>query len=170
MTITSLAFLTPGNFADDAPYIGLEETIQLFVYGEELGYDGAWIRQRHLEHGVGSAAVFLARGRLSAATAAAAQPRAGEPHLVRRRQPALGPSGRRARPQPALRPNWTGGPRSWRPRDEFRTTGGPRPGSRSPPGIASTAKAPQSCGGTDGSAARDPTTSGAWKQALTDLP
>ncbi|MEV0478284.1 hypothetical protein [Streptomyces prunicolor] len=45
MTITSLAFLTPGNFADDAPYIGLEETIQLFVYGEELGYDGAWIRQ-----------------------------------------------------------------------------------------------------------------------------
>ena len=60
MTITSLAFLTPGNFADDDPYTGLEETLQLFGYGEELGYDGAWIRQRHLEHGVGSAAVFLA--------------------------------------------------------------------------------------------------------------
>ncbi|MFG2958446.1 LLM class flavin-dependent oxidoreductase [Streptomyces sp. NPDC048291] len=58
--ITSLAFLTPGNFADDDPYRGLEETLQLFEYGERLGYDGAWIRQRHLEHGVGSAAVFLA--------------------------------------------------------------------------------------------------------------
>ncbi|MEU7301520.1 LLM class flavin-dependent oxidoreductase [Streptomyces sp. NPDC007189] len=58
--ITSLAFLTPGNFADDDPYTGLEETLQLFAYGERLGYDGAWIRQRHLEHGVGSAAVFLA--------------------------------------------------------------------------------------------------------------
>jgi alkanesulfonate monooxygenase SsuD/methylene tetrahydromethanopterin reductase-like flavin-dependent oxidoreductase (luciferase family) len=59
-TITSLAFLTPGNFADDDPYTGLEETLQLFEYGERLGFDGAWIRQRHLEHGVGSAAVFLA--------------------------------------------------------------------------------------------------------------
>ncbi|QFQ95035.1 LLM class flavin-dependent oxidoreductase [Streptomyces phaeolivaceus] len=58
--ISSLAFLTPGNFADDDPYTGLEETLQLFEYGEQLGYDGAWIRQRHLEHGVGSAAVFLA--------------------------------------------------------------------------------------------------------------
>ncbi|MGW3446735.1 LLM class flavin-dependent oxidoreductase [Streptomyces sp. NPDC001076] len=59
-TIASLAFLTPGNFADDDPYPGLDETLQLFEYGERLGYDGAWIRQRHLEHGVGSAAVFLA--------------------------------------------------------------------------------------------------------------
>ena len=58
--ITSLAFLTPGNFADDDPYPGLEETLRLFEYGERLGFDGAWIRQRHLEHGVGSAAVFLA--------------------------------------------------------------------------------------------------------------
>ncbi|HVV07806.1 LLM class flavin-dependent oxidoreductase [Amycolatopsis sp.] len=60
MTITSLAFLTPGNFADDDPYPGLEDTLRLFEYGENLGFDGAWIRQRHLEHGVGSAAVFLA--------------------------------------------------------------------------------------------------------------
>jgi alkanesulfonate monooxygenase SsuD/methylene tetrahydromethanopterin reductase-like flavin-dependent oxidoreductase (luciferase family) len=59
-SISSLAFLTPGNFADDDPYSGLEETLQLFEYGEQLGFDGAWIRQRHLEHGVGSAAVFLA--------------------------------------------------------------------------------------------------------------
>jgi hypothetical protein len=50
--ITSLAFLTPGNFADDDPYPGVEDTLRLFEYGEHLGFDGAWIRQRHLEHGV----------------------------------------------------------------------------------------------------------------------
>lgn len=59
MTISSIAFLTPGNFEDDDPRAGLEDTLDLFAYGERLGFDGAWIRQRHLEHGVGSAAVFL---------------------------------------------------------------------------------------------------------------
>ncbi|GGN98857.1 monooxygenase [Actinoplanes lobatus] len=60
MTARTLAFLTPGNYPDNDPYAGLEDTLQLFEYGERLGFDGAWIRQRHLEHGVGSAAVFLA--------------------------------------------------------------------------------------------------------------
>lgn len=59
-TIQTLSFLTPGNYPDDDPYRGLEDTLQLFEYGESLGFDGAWIRQRHLEHGVGAAAVFLA--------------------------------------------------------------------------------------------------------------
>jgi alkanesulfonate monooxygenase SsuD/methylene tetrahydromethanopterin reductase-like flavin-dependent oxidoreductase (luciferase family) len=58
--IRSLAFLTPGNFPDDDPYAGLESTLELFAYGEELGFQGAWVRQRHLEHGVSSAATFLA--------------------------------------------------------------------------------------------------------------
>ncbi|WP_034261138.1 LLM class flavin-dependent oxidoreductase [Actinospica robiniae] len=58
--IHTLCFLTPGNFPDDDPYQGLEDTLRLFALGEQLGFDGAWIRQRHLEHGVGSAAVFLA--------------------------------------------------------------------------------------------------------------
>ncbi|KQY37402.1 MULTISPECIES: LLM class flavin-dependent oxidoreductase [Nocardia] len=58
--ISTLAFLTPGNYLDDDPYTGLEDTLRLFEFGERLGFDGAWIRQRHLEHGVGSAAVFLA--------------------------------------------------------------------------------------------------------------
>src|ERR1700691_5844390 len=58
--IRSLSFLSPGNFPDEDPYAGLEETLQLFEYGEGLGFDGAWIRQRHLEHGVSTAAVFLA--------------------------------------------------------------------------------------------------------------
>jgi alkanesulfonate monooxygenase SsuD/methylene tetrahydromethanopterin reductase-like flavin-dependent oxidoreductase (luciferase family) len=58
--IRSLSFLSPGNFPDQDPYAGLEQTLRLFEYGERLGFDGAWIRQRHLEHGVSSGAVFLA--------------------------------------------------------------------------------------------------------------
>lgn len=58
--IDTLSFLTPGNYPDDDPAAGLADTLRLFEFGEALGVDGAWIRQRHLEHGVGSAAVFLA--------------------------------------------------------------------------------------------------------------
>lgn len=58
--IRSLSFLSPGNYPDDDPRAGLEDTLRLFEYGEREGFDGAWIRQRHLEHGVSSAAVFLA--------------------------------------------------------------------------------------------------------------
>jgi alkanesulfonate monooxygenase SsuD/methylene tetrahydromethanopterin reductase-like flavin-dependent oxidoreductase (luciferase family) len=58
--ISSLSFLSPGNFPDDDPYTGLENTLRLYEYGERLGFNGAWIRQRHLEHGVSSAATFLA--------------------------------------------------------------------------------------------------------------
>lgn len=60
MSIGSLAVLVPGNFADDAPAAGLESTLDLFATAERLGVDGAWVRHRHLEHGIGSAAVFLA--------------------------------------------------------------------------------------------------------------
>ncbi|MCC3748878.1 LLM class flavin-dependent oxidoreductase [Rouxiella badensis] len=60
LNISHLAFLTPGNYPDDAPWQGLEETLQLFETGERLGYNGAWVRQRHLEHGVSSASTFLA--------------------------------------------------------------------------------------------------------------
>jgi alkanesulfonate monooxygenase SsuD/methylene tetrahydromethanopterin reductase-like flavin-dependent oxidoreductase (luciferase family) len=59
-TLSTIAFLTPGNYDDARPEAGLDETLQLFAEGERLGFDGAWIRQRHLEHGVSSAAVFLA--------------------------------------------------------------------------------------------------------------
>ncbi|PWD50926.1 LLM class flavin-dependent oxidoreductase [Serinibacter arcticus] len=60
MTTTSLSFLTPGNFDDDDPAPGLENTLRLIELGEELGYQGAWVRQRHLEHGISSAATVLA--------------------------------------------------------------------------------------------------------------
>lgn len=55
-----VAFLVPGNYEDEDPARGLEETLRLIVHGERLGYDSAWVRQRHLERGISSAATFLA--------------------------------------------------------------------------------------------------------------
>lgn len=60
LSISHIGFLTPGNYPDDDPAGGLEASLRLFEAGEALGYDSAWVRQRHLEHGVSSAPVFLA--------------------------------------------------------------------------------------------------------------
>lgn len=59
-TIRRLAFLTPGNYPDNDPAAGFEKTLQLFEFGEDIGFDGAWVRQRHLEPGISSATAFLA--------------------------------------------------------------------------------------------------------------
>ncbi|WHA43566.1 LLM class flavin-dependent oxidoreductase [Agrobacterium larrymoorei] len=58
--IKNFSFLVPGNYTDDDPAKGLEETLGLFEQGEALGYHTALVRQRHLERGVSSAATFLA--------------------------------------------------------------------------------------------------------------
>ncbi|RKP47080.1 LLM class flavin-dependent oxidoreductase [Pararobbsia silviterrae] len=58
--IDHLAFLTPGNYRGDAVDAGIDDALALFEIGEALGFDGAWVRQRHLEHAVSSAATFLA--------------------------------------------------------------------------------------------------------------
>lgn len=58
--IDHIAFLTPGNYPEDSPHAGYERTLELFRLGEALGYDSAWVRQRHLERAVSSAATFLA--------------------------------------------------------------------------------------------------------------
>jgi alkanesulfonate monooxygenase SsuD/methylene tetrahydromethanopterin reductase-like flavin-dependent oxidoreductase (luciferase family) len=60
MPITRLSFLIPGSYAEADPHAGLEATLRIIELGETLGYRGAWVRQRHLEHGISSAAVFLA--------------------------------------------------------------------------------------------------------------
>ncbi|MGY2046852.1 LLM class flavin-dependent oxidoreductase [Methylobacterium sp. JK268] len=56
----AFAFLTPGNYDDADPRAGLEDTLALFADGEALGFESAWVRQRHLEPGISSAATFLA--------------------------------------------------------------------------------------------------------------
>ncbi len=58
--IDHIAFLTPGNYAGEDAAAGFEQTLELFGAGEALGYDSAWVRQRHLERAVSSAATFLA--------------------------------------------------------------------------------------------------------------
>ncbi|MCB4920779.1 LLM class flavin-dependent oxidoreductase [Brucella intermedia] len=58
--IEHFAFLIPGSHHENDPARGLEDTLQLFEHGEGLGYDSAWVRQRHLERGISSAATFLA--------------------------------------------------------------------------------------------------------------
>jgi alkanesulfonate monooxygenase SsuD/methylene tetrahydromethanopterin reductase-like flavin-dependent oxidoreductase (luciferase family) len=58
--VTSLSLLVPGSFTDEDPYEGLEETLRLFEQAEQIGLDGAWIRQQHLVPNVSSAPVFLA--------------------------------------------------------------------------------------------------------------
>ena len=59
-SISHIGFLTPGNYPDENPLAGLEQTLQLLEYGEERGFDSAWVRQRHLEPGISSASAFLA--------------------------------------------------------------------------------------------------------------
>lgn len=60
ISISHIGFLTPGNYPDSDPAGGLEASLKLFEVAEALGYDSGWVRQRHLEHGVSSAPVFLA--------------------------------------------------------------------------------------------------------------
>lgn len=57
--IGHIGFLTPGNFDNESPFEGIEATLEIIAFGEGLGFDSAWVRQRHLEPGIGSAAVFL---------------------------------------------------------------------------------------------------------------
>jgi alkanesulfonate monooxygenase SsuD/methylene tetrahydromethanopterin reductase-like flavin-dependent oxidoreductase (luciferase family) len=58
--LSHLAFLVPGNYEDDDPAKGLEDTLRLIELGERLGYHNALVRQRHLERGISSATTFLA--------------------------------------------------------------------------------------------------------------
>ena len=60
MSIEHLAFLIPGNYPDTAPGVGLAATLDVLAWAEAQGYDSAWVRQRHLERGISSAATFLA--------------------------------------------------------------------------------------------------------------
>lgn len=60
VAISHIGFLTPGNYPADDPFSGLEQTLELLTYGEGLGFDSAWVRQRHLEPGISSGTAFLA--------------------------------------------------------------------------------------------------------------
>ncbi len=55
-----LGFLTIGSFDPDDPGPGHESTLAVIELGERLGLDSAWVRHRHLQHGISSPVALLA--------------------------------------------------------------------------------------------------------------
>lgn len=55
-----LGFLTIGLFDPDDPLPGHESTLRIIELGEQLGFDSAWLRHRHLQHGISSPLTVLA--------------------------------------------------------------------------------------------------------------
>jgi alkanesulfonate monooxygenase SsuD/methylene tetrahydromethanopterin reductase-like flavin-dependent oxidoreductase (luciferase family) len=55
-----LGFLTIGSFDPDDPGAGHETTLKVMELGEQLGFDSAWLRHRHLQHGISSPVAVLA--------------------------------------------------------------------------------------------------------------
>lgn len=58
--LRKLGFLTIGLFDEHDPAAGHESTLQIVELGERLGFDSAWLRHRHLQHGISSPVAVLA--------------------------------------------------------------------------------------------------------------
>jgi alkanesulfonate monooxygenase SsuD/methylene tetrahydromethanopterin reductase-like flavin-dependent oxidoreductase (luciferase family) len=55
-----LGFLTIGLFDRHDPRPGHESTLRVIELGEELGFDSAWVRNRHVQYGISSPVAVLA--------------------------------------------------------------------------------------------------------------
>lgn len=60
LPLRRLGFLTLGLFDEHDPRGGHETTLEVIERGERLGYDSAWLRQRHLQYGISSPVAVLA--------------------------------------------------------------------------------------------------------------
>jgi alkanesulfonate monooxygenase SsuD/methylene tetrahydromethanopterin reductase-like flavin-dependent oxidoreductase (luciferase family) len=58
--LRKLGFLTIGLFDENDPAAGHEATLELIRLGEELGFDSAWLRHRHLQYGISSPIAVMA--------------------------------------------------------------------------------------------------------------
>ena len=58
--LRKLGFLTIGLFDGDDPGRGHESTLEIIELGEQLGFDSAWLRHRHLQYGISSPVAVLA--------------------------------------------------------------------------------------------------------------
>ncbi|HEX5404171.1 MAG TPA: LLM class flavin-dependent oxidoreductase [Pseudonocardiaceae bacterium] len=58
--LRSLGFLTIGLFDEHDPASGHESTLAIIELGEQLGFDSAWVRHRHLQYGISSPVAVLA--------------------------------------------------------------------------------------------------------------
>ena len=55
-----LGFLTIGLFDPADPGAGHESTLSIIELGEQLGFDSAWLRHRHLQFGISSPIAVMA--------------------------------------------------------------------------------------------------------------
>ncbi|MBY4128425.1 LLM class flavin-dependent oxidoreductase [Rhodococcus fascians] len=58
--LRSLGFLTIGSFDEADPARGHESTLNIIELGEQLGFDSAWLRHRHLQYGISSPTAVIA--------------------------------------------------------------------------------------------------------------
>ncbi|MBB5873653.1 alkanesulfonate monooxygenase SsuD/methylene tetrahydromethanopterin reductase-like flavin-dependent oxidoreductase (luciferase family) [Allocatelliglobosispora scoriae] len=58
--LRKLGFLTIGLFDEADPGRGHRSTLEIIELGEQLGFDSAWVRHRHLQFGVSSPVALLA--------------------------------------------------------------------------------------------------------------
>jgi alkanesulfonate monooxygenase SsuD/methylene tetrahydromethanopterin reductase-like flavin-dependent oxidoreductase (luciferase family) len=60
MPLERMGFLTIGLFDADDPGPGHESVLEVIELGEQLGFDSAWVRHRHLQYGISSPVAILA--------------------------------------------------------------------------------------------------------------
>src|ERR1700760_1747855 len=60
IALQKLGFLTIGLFDPQQPAAGHESTLEIIQLGEQLGFDSAWVRHRHLQYGISSPVAVLA--------------------------------------------------------------------------------------------------------------
>ena len=60
VALDRLGFLTIGLFDGDDPGPGHQTTLEIIELGERLGFDSAWLRDRHLQYGISSPVAVLA--------------------------------------------------------------------------------------------------------------
>jgi len=58
--LEQLGFLTIGLFDAAEPGPGHESVLEVIELGEQLGFDSAWLRHRHLQYGISSPLTVLA--------------------------------------------------------------------------------------------------------------
>lgn len=58
--LRKLGFLTIGLFDPADPATGHQSTLEIIELGEQLGFDSAWLRHRHLQFGVSSPVAVMA--------------------------------------------------------------------------------------------------------------
>jgi alkanesulfonate monooxygenase SsuD/methylene tetrahydromethanopterin reductase-like flavin-dependent oxidoreductase (luciferase family) len=60
VALERLGFLTIGLFDESDPGPGHRTTLDIIELGEQLGFDSAWVRHRHLQYGISSPVAVLA--------------------------------------------------------------------------------------------------------------